>query len=221
MASDIHLRRLSDFQDNTSLSSMELSLSPARAPEPFPSATIISNTDAINGFPPTEHPLSPPSHHGNCPTNLLRVPTLIVTTTNNSRRNAPRHTDGISSPFPKGEVTEDDNEEGRPRSILSILSRSLSSLSFGSAHSHPRQSAPALDTDGQSSHFSFSSSNGLRNVFRGLVRRSKRTQESPSGSLEGEAELKILSLAFQFLVCYDHVIAVCFKGIPTNMIILQ
>ena len=195
MASDIHLQHLSDFQDNTSLSSMELSLSPARAPEPYPSATIFSNTNAINGFPPTEHPLSPLNHHGNSPANLLRVPTLIVTNTNNSRRNAACLIDGINSPFPQGEVTENDNEEERPRSILSMLSRSLSPLSFGSAHFRPRQS-PSPDTDGQNSHFSFSSSNGLRNVFRGLIRRSNQTQESPSGSLEGEAELKFLNFPF-------------------------
>ena len=190
MASDIHLKQLrdhSDFQDNSSLSSMELSLYPARAPEPCPSATIFSNTDAINGYPPTEHPPSPPSHHGNSPTRLLQVPTLIVTTANNSRRNAACLIDDINPLVPQEDVAENDNDGGRPRSILSMLSRSLSSLSFNSARSHPRNSPP-LDTDSQSSHISFSSSNGLRNVFKGLIRRSKRTQESPTESLEGEAE---------------------------------
>ena len=183
MASDIHLKQLhnlSDFQDNSSLSSMELSLYPARAPEPCPSATIFSNTDAIDGYPPTEHPPSPPSDHDNSPAHLLQVPTLIVTTASSSRRNAACLIDDINPVIPQDDTAENDNEEGRPHSILSMLSRSFSSLS---ACPHPRNS-PLLDTDGHSSHFPFSSSSGLRNVFKGLVRRSNWTQES----LEGEAE---------------------------------
>jgi hypothetical protein len=194
MASDPHLqhlRDLSDFQDNTSLSSMELSMYPARAPDPCPSPAVFSNADAIDGFPPAEHPVSPPpSHHGNDPTHL-QIPTLIVTTTNNARRNAAVGIiDEINSPLVHQEdVTENDNEEGRPRSILSMLSRSLSSFSFSSAHSPPRHTPPAsLDASGQSSNFSFSSSSGLRNVLKGLVRRSNRVQVSPTESLEGEAE---------------------------------
>ena len=180
MASDIHLQHL-DFQDNMSLSSMELSPSSA----PHPPATIISNND---GFPPAEHPLTPLSHHANSP-NLLQVPTLYVT---NHRRNAAYLIDDINPISPlEEEGAEDDNEEGRPHSILSILSISLSPLSFHSAHSHPRHSPP-LDTDGQSSHFSFSSSNGIRNVFKGLVHRSRRTKETTLGSPDGEMETKYL-----------------------------
>ena len=192
MASDTyHLQQLqdlqlSDFQDNSSLSSMELSLYPARAPDPCQSPTIFSNTDAINGFPPAEHPPSPLSHRGKSPTHL-QVPTLIVTTAKNTRRNAACLIDDVNPLIPQEDATEDDNEKGRPGSILSILTRSLTPLSFSSAHSPPR-STPPLGASGQSSHFSFSSSNGLRNVFQGLIRRSKQTQDSPTESLEGKTE---------------------------------
>lgn len=188
MASHSHLRKLrdlTDFEDNTSLSSMELSLYPARAPDPCPSPTIFSNTDAIDGFPPAEHPLSPPlSHHGNSPT-PLQIPTLIVTTTSNTQ------IDDINSPLvPEEDATENNNKEERPCSILSILSRPLSAFSFRSAHSPPPRNTPPapLDASSQSSNLSFSSSHGLRNVFKGLIRRSRLTQVSPTKSLEGEAE---------------------------------
>ena len=198
MASDIHLQQLSDFHDNTSLSSMELSLYPARAPEPCPSPTLFSNTDAIDGFPPAEHPLSPPSHHGNSPGHLLQIPTLVVTTTNNSRRNTACLIDDTNPLVPHEDVAENVNEGGHPRSILSRLSRSLSSLSFSSAHSPPRHTPP-LDANGQGSPFSFSSSNGLRNVFKGLVRRSKQSHDSPSESLEGEEEIDQYCFPFPYL----------------------
>ena len=188
MASDSRLRKLrdltmlTDFEDNTSLSSMELSMYPARAPDPCPSPTIFSNTDAIDGFPPVEHPPSPPpSHHGSSPI----IPTLILTTTSNTQ------IDDIDSPLVPEEdtTTENDNEEGRPRSILSILSRPLSAFSFRSGHSPPPRNTPPtlLDASSQSSNLSCSS-HGLKKVFKGLIRRSKLTQVSPTTSLEGEAE---------------------------------
>ena len=230
----LQLNRL-EFQDNSSLSSIELSPSPQRTPV---------HCSEVCPLPPSDHPLTPQSCGGqvaNSP-NLLQVPKLFVTKYGsttcplddavdavhpscsilewNETFSVPDDEEERPSPIlsalrkplsklfvtkhgsatctldnavhPSCSILEwnetfsvPDDEEERPSSIISALhkplsrlSKSLSSLSLGSAHS-PRPSSHLDSNDGRrNSEFSFSSSLRVESISKGLLGRGGAKQEN-------------------------------------------
>lgn len=129
-AGRLQLKRL-EFQDNSSLSSIELSPSPQRTP---------AHCSEVCPLPPADHPLTPQSCSGqvaNSP-NLLQVPKLFVTKYGSTTCPLDENNDAV---HPSCNILEwnetfsvPDDEGERPSPILSALHKPLSKV-FVTKHS--------------------------------------------------------------------------------------
>lgn len=194
-AADIRVQHL-EFLDNTSMSSMELSPSPAPHRGTPAHSGCASAVEVC--LPPIDHPLTPNGLPLVNSPKLLQVPTVCFLKGHRGDNLTCPVNGGSCTAVPNGgENAVSDavvvNEQGPPpQSVhsspvhrqLSSLSRSLSSLSTGSARYQPQQPqrrlqhSPQLSASGQSSRFSFSSSNGFKSVFKNLLRKTGLSQEN-------------------------------------------